>query len=158
MYSHKPPDYHCPFCMIVRGVEGDYPYTKQADIVYQDAAITTWVASHQWPKNRGHVLIVPNKHFENIYDLPDELLAKIAVLSKQVALAFKETYGCDGVSTRQHNEPAGGQDVWHYHLHVFPRYTGDNLYEDNAKIALIAPASRLPYAQKLQQWFAARRI
>lgn len=41
---------------------------------------------------------------------------------------MKQAFGCDGVSTRQHNEPAGDQDVWHFHLHVFPRWTGDDLY------------------------------
>jgi diadenosine tetraphosphate (Ap4A) HIT family hydrolase len=42
-------------------------------------------------------------------------------------IAMRHTYGCDGISTRQHNEPAGYQDVWHFHLHVFPRYHGDVL-------------------------------
>jgi histidine triad (HIT) family protein len=45
-----------------------------------------------------------------------------------LALTMKTVYGCDGVSTRQHNEPAGSQDVWHYHLHVIPRYKDDNYY------------------------------
>ena len=41
---------------------------------------------------------------------------------------MKGVLSCDGVSTRQHNEPAGNQDVWHFHQHVFPRYKGDELY------------------------------
>ena len=47
---------------------------------------------------------------------------------RDTALALKTAFDCDGVSTRQHNEPAGNQDVWHYHLHVFPRFTDDGLY------------------------------
>lgn len=44
------------------------------------------------------------------------------------ALALKAALSCDGISTRQQNEPAGDQDVWHYHVHVFPRYADDGLY------------------------------
>ncbi|WP_342215965.1 HIT family protein [Nocardia brasiliensis] len=46
---------------------------------------------------------------------------------REIAVAMRATHRCDGVSTRQHNEPAGGQDVWHYHGHLFPRYHGDDL-------------------------------
>ena len=73
-------------------------------------------------------LIIPNQHFENIYDLPASLAGEIHRVARDIALALKATYACDGVSTRQHNELAGNQHVWHYHLHVFPRYGNDNLY------------------------------
>ena len=49
-------------------------------------------------------------------------------MAKRLAIAMKTVYACDGISTRQHNEPAGSQDVWHYHLHVTPRYENDNYY------------------------------
>jgi histidine triad (HIT) family protein len=49
-------------------------------------------------------------------------------LVREVAIAIRQTYGCKGVSTRQHNEPAGNQDAWRYHVHVFPRYADDQLY------------------------------
>jgi histidine triad (HIT) family protein len=49
-------------------------------------------------------------------------------VGKRIALALRTTYGCNGTSFRQRNEPAGGQEVWHYHLHVFARYLGDDLY------------------------------
>lgn len=80
--------------------------------------------------------------------MPDDLLGKVAPLSKQIALAMKRAYECDGTSVRQHNEPAGGQDVWHYHLHVFPRYTGDALYRSSA--TLTTPEQRQPYAERLR--------
>jgi histidine triad (HIT) family protein len=72
--------------------------------------------------------VIPAAHFENLYDLPDALGADIHRVARRVAIAMKTAYGCAGVSTRQHNESAGNQDVWHYHLHVFPRYPGDDLY------------------------------
>lgn len=63
----------------------------------------------------------------NIF-LPIEMAAEIHRAAHLTAFAMKNTYGCEGISTRQHNEPAGNQDVWHYHLHVYPRYKNDNLY------------------------------
>lgn len=81
---------------------------------------------HDPPNNPGHVAVIPNEHFENLYDLPAPVAAKIHECARFVALAMKSAYGCDGITLRQNNEPAGGQDVWHYHLHIYPRYEGDN--------------------------------
>src|SRR5690606_11711679 len=105
------------------------------------------VASHWWPNNPGHVIIIPNEHFENLYSLPDDALYEIHRIEKMVAQAFKESYRCDGVSSRQHNEPAGNQDVWHYHLHVFPRYKNDNLYQLDRQQT--TEAERASYVKKL---------
>src|SRR2546421_613310 len=66
------------------------------------------------------------------------------------ALAMKTAYGCEGPSFRQHNEPAGYQEVWHYHLHVFPRYHGDDLYMRSKERRWVTPAERAPYAEKLR--------
>lgn len=76
--------------------------------------------------NVGHVLVIPNEHYENIYDLPAPVSAKIHECARAIALAMKSAYRCDGITLRQNNEPHGGQDVWHYHLHIYPRYEGDN--------------------------------
>jgi histidine triad (HIT) family protein len=126
MYRHAPDRYNCPFCLIAGG--GANHLTTQDDVVYRDEAATAFVPCAGWPNNPGHVIIIPNTHIENIYEMPQELAGHIHDIARQVALAFKTTYRCDGTSTRQHNEPAGNQDVFHYHVHVFPRYTGDDLY------------------------------
>jgi histidine triad (HIT) family protein len=76
---------------------------------------------------------------------------RIHDLEKDMAIALKETYRCDGVSSRQHNEPCGNQDVWHYHLHVFPRYKNDNLYKSERENT--NPEERLEYAIKLKDYF-----
>lgn len=154
MYNHEPQNYPCPLCLVVKGIKNEHVYTNPADVIYQDKHITAFIASHWWPKNKGHVLIVPNKHIENIYDLPDALSNKIHALERRVALALKKTYKCDGVSSRQHNEHAGNQDVWHYHLHVFPRYYKDNLYLAFNKSSLSDPKARKPYTTKLRKFFA----
>jgi histidine triad (HIT) family protein len=153
MHNHEPENYDCPFCLIAKGVENDHVYTKQADVFYQDEKLSAFVASHWWPNNPGHVIIVPNEHIENIYDLPEEISDAIHRFEKKTALALKEIYQCDGVSSRQHNESAGNQDVWHYHLHVFPRYEDDKLYERNAEKRLTDPKERIPYAEKLRKYF-----
>jgi histidine triad (HIT) family protein len=66
---------------------------------------------------------------------------------------MKEAYRCDGTSFRQHNEPAGNQDVWHYHLHVFPRYHGNDLYRLRGRTT--TPDERAPYADLLQRHLTA---
>lgn len=149
-YSHKPEGYECPFCRVVSGVEGPNQGTKQRDIVYKNEFVTAFIASKWWPNNKGHALVVPNKHFENIYELPVEYAAEIHRAAQLTALAMKATYGCDGISTRQHNEPAGNQDVWHYHLHVYPRYEQDQLYL--TKGVQSDPDERPFYAEKLRSW------
>ena len=127
MPNHAPSDYICPFCSIVDGRFDDIVSTEE-DVVLRTNATTAFVASHQWPNNAGHVLVVPNEHYENLYSLPIELAVPIHASIQKIAQALKIAFMCPGVSTRQHNEPAGGQDVWHYHVHVFPRYDGDGLY------------------------------
>lgn len=146
MYNHAPEDYDCPFCRLARGRSTSR--SDQNDVIHRDYEVTAFMASAWWPNNPGHVLIVPSEHYENIYDLPPELGTPIQRITQRVALAFKATYGCDGVSTRQHNEPVGNQDVWHYHLHVFPRYENDNLYATRRGDS--TPEGRQPYAEKLR--------
>lgn len=148
MYNHAPEGYDCPFCRLARGKATSV--STQDDMIYRDDDVTAFMAAGWWPNNRGHVLVVPNEHYENLYDLPPELGIPIQRIVRDVALAFKATYDCTGVSTRQHNEPDGNQDVWHYHVHVFPRFPNDNLYVTR-RIPSTAE-SRLPYAEKLRRY------
>jgi histidine triad (HIT) family protein len=117
-------------------------------VVYRDHVVTAFINAAFWPANPGSVVVVPNAHYENVYDVPDDVLAAVQVAGKRIALALKAAYGCDGTSFRQHNEPAGSQDVWHYHLHVFPRYDADELYRQKKRIT--TPAERAPFAAKLR--------
>ncbi len=151
-YSHRPEGYRCPFCRVAAGEDLRDDYTKQADVVYRDSTATAFVSSAWWPANQGHVLVVPNEHYENVYEIPDAALAAVQVVGKRIALALKAVYGCDGTSFRQHNEPGGDQEVWHYHLHVFPRYRGDDLYVRTRERRNTTPAERVPYAQKLRAY------
>lgn len=154
MYNHAPSDYENPFEKIVaKDCNHEHVWTNVEDIFYQDDYITAFTSTMCWPGNEGNVLIVPNKCYEHLYDMPDEILAKIHIFSKRVAIAMREVYPCDGISTRQHNEPAGSQDVLHYHLHLIPRYEGDTLYNRYSEEQPSDPDDRVAYAQKLRDYF-----
>lgn len=149
MYNHAPHGYVCPFCLLTRGKDG--AVLKQTDIVFTGPEVSAFMATRKYPNNQGHVLVVPNEHFENIYDLPVALLSKIHSLSRDIAFAMKSEYSCDGILLRQNNEPAGDQNIWHYHLHVIPRYKNDNF--SRAQKIPFEVNERARYAQKLRHWF-----
>ncbi|HUQ38677.1 MAG TPA: HIT family protein [Acidimicrobiales bacterium] len=135
-WSHEPEGYECPFCAIAAG---DLP----GRVVHRDDDVMVIVNIKWWPNNRGGCMVIPVAHHENIYDLPPELGAPIQRAARNTAVALKAALGCDGVSTRQHNEPAGNQDVWHYHLHVFPRYPGDRLYKERGEVVPMEDVDRV---------------
>lgn len=149
-FSHQPKDYVCPFCAFLNGREDEY--NAQEDIVYQNEHATAFIAPKWWVNNPGHVLVVPNKHYENIYVIPDEEIAEAYKVVKKMATAIRNTYDCQGTSTRQHNEPAGGQDVWHFHVHVYPRYDEDRLYQNHDNKGFVDAKARAPYAKKLKTY------
>ncbi len=156
MFNHEPENYICPFCVFLR--DGSNLVNQPQDLVYQDKFATAFVAPRWWPNNEGHVLIIPNEHFENLYDLPQSYAHRIQDIAQAIAIAFKHTYHCDGVSTRQHNEPAGNQDVWHYHLHIFPRYQDDKLYHSRRSDVDAALDKRQMYAEKLKCFLIERSL
>lgn len=139
---HAPEDYRCPFCRLAQGQPDDAVLSTPDHIVYRDDLVYALIASHQSPVNAGNTLIIPTAHYENLYELPAAAGARIHLVAQVVALAMKAAWSCDGVSTRQHNEPAGNQDVWHYHLHVTPRYTGDDFYATYLQRRLLMPAEQ----------------
>ena len=148
VFNHQPDDYVCPFCRIVAGEES--PYNMRQDVVRRTESATAFISPRWWPNNHGHVLVVPNAHHENLYDLPAVYGHAVHDVAREIAIAIRTAYGCDGISTRQHNEPAGYQDAWHYHVHVFPRYHGDDLYRTMAYPEFVTADRRLPYARKLR--------
>ena len=81
------------------------------------------------------MLVIPTAHHENLYGLPDELGVPLLSAVRRAAVALKEATACEGVSTRQHNEPGGDQDLWHFHVHVYPRWRGDGLYSSRREWA-----------------------
>lgn len=149
MYNHEPENYVCPFCSLIKGVKHKKVLSVHSDIIYSDTNVTAFIGSHQWPNNHGNVIIIPNEHFENIFDLPEQQAVDIYRLAKKIAYAMKAAYQCAGISTRQHNEPAGNQDVWHYHVHVTPRYKNDNFYSSRRE--LMPLSERAVHAERIRE-------
>ena len=79
------------------------------------------------PLNTGHSLVIPKAHYVDIFDTPEKELCQIYKVTKQVAIAIKEATEADGISIIQQNGKAAGQDIFHLHVHVVPRFEGQKL-------------------------------
>ncbi|NMC09255.1 HIT domain-containing protein, partial [Candidatus Microgenomates bacterium] len=82
------------------------------------------------PLSKGHVLVLPKKHFENIYDIPEDLLCKINVVAKKLAIRLKEKLSPDGIVLNQNNGIRAGQTIFHYHIHIKPVYEDTPIFEE----------------------------
>ena len=106
----------CIFCKLANG---EIPTA----VLYEDDDFT--VILDAGPATKGHCLILPKEHYEDIYAIPEELLAKAAVLAKRMAIKLTDALHCDGFNIVQNNKPVAGQTVFHFHIHLIPRYTDD---------------------------------
>lgn len=113
-------DVNCIFCKIV---SDQLPSAK----VYEDSKVLAFMNLQQ--RNPGHTLVVPKKHVVNIYDVSEDTAADVARITVRIAKAIKQRFRPDGVNTLQNSERAAMQSVMHYHVHVIPRYFGDDLLE-----------------------------
>ena len=109
---------NCIFCKIANG---EIP----AATLYEDENFR--VILDLGPASKGHALILPKFHAANIYELPDEMAAKAMILAKKMATAMTESLKCDGFNIVQNNGECAGQTVFHFHMHLIPRYKGDNV-------------------------------
>lgn len=109
---------NCLFCKIVAG---EIP----ADTVYADDDFLAFLDIN--PINLGHTLLIPRKHFRNLFDLPEPLLAKAAPNLQKIATAVKQATKADGINLGMNNEPAAGQLIFHAHFHIIPRFAGDGV-------------------------------
>lgn len=107
---------NCIFCKIANG---EIP----SKTLYEDADFR--VILDLSPATKGHALILPKAHAENLYELPEEAAAKILPVAKSVATNMKAKLNCDGLNLVQNNGEAAGQTVMHFHMHVIPRYEND---------------------------------
>ena len=125
-------------------------------MVWRSDLRTVFIAGKWWRANHGHAIDITNEHIENLYDMPAPVGHAKFELMQLTAMALKESYHCDGRSIRQHSEPAGNQDVWHYHILVFPRHAGDNLYLNQADTFWPSAEQKRPYAERLRAYFSGR--
>lgn len=106
----------CIFCKLANG---EIP----ANTLYEDEMFR--VILDLGPATKGHALILPKEHADNLYELPEEIASKTLVLAKKMALLMKDKLHCDGFNLVQNNGECAGQTVMHFHLHLIPRYTED---------------------------------
>ena len=79
------------------------------------------------PANKGHVLILPKEHYDNIYDIDTATAGELFELAAMTARALKSVLDCDGMNILQNNGTVAGQTVFHFHMHIIPRYEGDTV-------------------------------
>jgi histidine triad (HIT) family protein len=108
----------CLFCKIVAG---ELP----AERVDEDEHTLAFMDINPW--TRGHALVVPKRHSRNLYEVDEEDLAATAAAAKRLAWRARDRLGCDGVNLLNSCEPAAWQAVFHFHVHVIPRYDDDPL-------------------------------
>lgn len=109
-------DESCLFCKIVAG---KLPSTK----IYEDDDIYAFLDIQ--PINYGHTLVVPKEHHVDIFDLPDAMVSKLALISKKIAYALRDGLETRDVNIYMNNGPHSGQVIFHSHTHVIPRYKDD---------------------------------
>ena len=101
------------FCKIARR-------EAQASHVYEDAEVIAFLDAR--PVNEGHTLVVPKKHYENIFEIPDEELGNLFRIVKKVASAVLNAERADGIRIVQNNGSAARQNIFHFHVHIIPEY------------------------------------
>jgi histidine triad (HIT) family protein len=108
----------CIFCKVLAG---EIPSER----VYEDDHTVAVMDINPW--TRGHAVVIPRKHAENLFEIEDAELEHVAVAAKRLATKMRDTLGCDGVNLLQSNGRAAWQTIFHLHVHVIPRYDGDPL-------------------------------
>jgi histidine triad (HIT) family protein len=107
----------CVFCQIVKG-------ESPVSLVYEDDIISVFPTLE--PINPGHLLIIPKKHAPYLSDLEEETASHIMIMASRLALAIRRSkFKCEGINIFVADGEAAGQDVFHFHLHVYPRFNGD---------------------------------
>ena len=108
----------CIFCKIANG---EIPSAT----LYEDEEFR--VILDLGPASKGHALILPKVHAANIYEISDDMAAKAMILAKKMATKMTEALKCDGFNIVQNNGEPAGQTVFHFHMHLIPRYEGDQV-------------------------------
>ena len=106
----------CIFCKLANGI-------IPTNSIYEDEKFN--VILDAGPATKGHALIIPKDHYKNIYELPEETAGEVFKLAKKLAIKMTDKLGADGFNIVQNNNEVAGQSVFHFHMHLIPRYEGD---------------------------------
>lgn len=107
---------NCIFCKIIAG---EIP----SHALYEDEMFK--VILDVGPATKGHALILPKNHYANLYELPEEDAAQAIKLAKKMMIKMTNKLNCDGFNIVQNNGEVAGQTVFHFHMHLIPRYKND---------------------------------
>jgi histidine triad (HIT) family protein len=103
----------CTFCKIARG-------EAPANYVYEDEKVMAFLSTR--PINVGHTLVVPKRHYENIFEISEKEVAHLSKIVKKVAYAVEKAVSAEGIRIVQNNGEAAGQVIFHLHVHIIPMY------------------------------------
>lgn len=106
---------NCTFCKIARGEE-------HASRIYEDKEVMAFLDAR--PANEGHTLVISRKHYENIFEIPEEELANLFKIVKKTAVAVMKSEKAEGIRIVQNNGSAAHQIIFHFHVHIIPEYEG----------------------------------
>ncbi len=109
-------DDNCIFCKLSNHV-------FDTNIIYEDDEFTVILDAN--PATKGHALILPKEHYANIYEMPEDLTGRAFILAKKMAASLTDKLHCDGFNIVQNNGEDAGQTVFHFHIHLIPRYADD---------------------------------
>ena len=111
-------DSDCIFCKIIAG---EIPCIS----LWEDQETLAFMDIN--PANSGHALVIPKQHWQDVYTIPDEAIGAVAATARRIATAVRTALTPDGINLVQANGPGAAQSVFHFHMHVLPRYSGDEL-------------------------------
>lgn len=111
-------DNNCIFCKLANG---EIPTAT----LYEDEDFRVILDAN--PASKGHALIIPKEHYADLYELEDSLAGKAMILAKKMIAKMTDVLGCDGYNIVQNNGECAGQTVFHFHLHLIPRYKDDGV-------------------------------
>lgn len=108
----------CIFCAIVAG-------EQPAHVVDEDESTIAFLDIRPW--TRGHALVVARRHSRNLHEIDDDDLSAATLAAKRLAGRMRERLDCEGINLLNSSEPAANQEVFHFHIHILPRWSGDGL-------------------------------
>ncbi|MEE0686064.1 MAG: HIT family protein [Lachnospiraceae bacterium] len=111
-------DSNCIFCKIISGEFSSYTLYEDEDfkVIFDISPVT-----------KGHAILIAKKHYKNLFELDDQVASRALVVVKKVATALASELNCDGFNLLQNNEAIAGQTIFHFHIHLIPRYKDDNV-------------------------------
>jgi histidine triad (HIT) family protein len=149
-----------PFSLFLRGIEQEPVESRRSDIVHETRHALAIICSRQIPGHEGHVLVISKYQYANLFELPLDIGKEVFEVTQLVARAMLQAFACTGITVIQNNGAASDQTVFHYHVHLVPRFDGDNFLAKYAKHTetqqRMSPEARAELAERLRACLLSR--